>query len=151
MLRRLYDWTISFAAHPHAMWYLALISFIESSIFPIPPDVLLIPMILATPARAFWIATVSTIASVLGGMAGYGIGYFLFETVGRRLIEFYGYSAEFARFKLSFEHYGAWVVAMFGFTPFPYKIITITSGVVGLNIVTFTLARVISRGGRFYL
>lgn len=151
MLRTLYNWTISLAAHPHAMWYLGLISFIESAFFPIPPDVLLIPIMLAAPARAWLAATVCTVASILGGIAGYAIGYFVFETVGRPLIDFYGAAAQFAAFQHSFNDYGGWVVALFGFTPFPYKVITVASGVVQLDFLTFILASVISRGARFYL
>ncbi len=151
MLRRAYNWTISFAGHPHAMWYLALISFAESSFFPIPPDVLLVPMTLARPASAWIIAGVCTISSVLGGLAGYAIGYFLYETIGEPLIAFYGYQEKFASFQDTFQEYGAWVVAMFGLTPFPYKVITISSGVAHLDVWTFALASLASRGARFYL
>lgn len=151
MLRRAYNWTISFAGHPHAMWYLALISFAESSFFPIPPDVLLVPMTLARPASAWIIAGVSTVSSVLGGLAGYAIGYFLYETIGEPLIAFYGYQEKFLAFQDTFQEYGAWVVAMFGLTPFPYKVITISSGVAHLDVWTFALASLASRGARFYL
>lgn len=151
MLYRLYDWTMGLAAHPRAMWALAAIAFVESSVFPIPPDVLIIPMILAARERAWRIATVATVASVIGGLFGYGIGALLFETVGRPLLEFYGYMDRFAEFQRRFAEWGAWIVAGFGFTPFPYKVITITSGVVGLDPAVFVLASVISRAGRFFL
>ena len=130
MLYRMYDWTMGLAAHRHALWALAAVAFIESSIFPIPPDVLIIPMVLAARERAWRIAAVATVASVLGGLAGYGIGALLFETIGRPVLEFYGYMDKFAAFQARFAEWGAWIVAGVGFTPFPYKVITIASGVV---------------------
>ncbi len=151
MLYRLYDWTMNLAAHRHAMWALAAIAFAESSIFPIPPDVLVIPMVLAARERAWRIAVVATVASVLGGMLGYGIGALLFEAVGRPVLELYGYIDKFAEFQSLFAEWGAWIVAGFGFTPFPYKVITITSGVVNLDPAVFMIASVISRAARFFL
>ena len=151
MLRRVYDWTMNFAAHKNAMWALFFISFIESSIFPIPPDILLVPMILANRDKAWRIAAVCTIGSVLGGIAGYGIGYFLFEQIGRPLLEFYGKTGKFTEFQEMYNAWGAWVVAMAGLTPFPYKVITIASGVTALNIGTFIVASILSRGIRFFL
>lgn len=151
MLRPLYDWTLALAGHRHALWALAAISFIESSIFPIPPDVLLIPMVLAAPTRAWRIALVCTIASVLGGMAGYGIGLYLFEEVGRPLLEFYGYAPKFAQFKATYNEWGAWAVFIAGVTPFPYKVITILSGVTALDPGVFAVASVLARGIRFFL
>ncbi len=151
MLRRLYDWTLTFAIHRRAPWALAALAFMESSFFPIPPDVVLIPMVLADRRRAFWLALICTLASVAGGFFGYAIGYYLFELIGRPLVEFYGYGDQFARFTESYNAYGAWIVAAFGFTPFPYKVITIASGVAGLNIFVFALASIVSRGARFFL
>ena len=151
MLRRSYDWVMGLAARPDAMWALAAISFIESSVFPIPPDVLLIPMVLAARTRAWRIALVCTAASVLGGMAGYAIGYFLYEGVGRPLLEFYGHAARFAEFQGRYNEWGAWIVFIAGITPFPYKVITIASGVTGLDLATFTVASILARGLRFYL
>ena len=151
MLRRLYDWTMDLAAHRHALAALAFISFIESSVFPIPPDVLLIPMILAARDRAWLIAAVCTAASVVGGVAGYGIGALLFDTVGQPIVEFYGYLDRFEEFQARYEEWGAWIVAGAGFTPFPYKVITITSGVMKLDFGVFMAASVISRGARFFL
>ena len=151
MLRPLYDWTLRLAAHRHALWALAAISFIESSIFPIPPDVLLIPMVLAAPTRAWRIALVCTIASVLGGIAGYGIGYFLLDQVGRPLLEFYGYGPKFAEFKAKYNEWGAWAVFIAGVTPFPYKVITILSGVTALDPTVFSIASVLARGLRFFI
>ncbi|MBF0250472.1 MAG: DedA family protein [Alphaproteobacteria bacterium] len=151
MLRRVYDWTMDFAGHHNAMWALFVIAFIESSVFPIPPDILLVPMILAARDKAWKIAGVCTVASVLGGIAGYGIGYFLYESVGLPLLEFYGKAGKFAEFQTLYNEWGAWVVAMAGITPFPYKVITIASGVTGLDMVTFVIASVLSRGARFYI
>ncbi len=151
MLRRTYDWVMRLAARPDAIWALAAISFIESSVFPIPPDVLLIPMVLAARTRAWRIALVCTVASVLGGMAGYAIGTFLYDGVGRPLLEFYGYAARFADFQRRYNEWGAWIVFIAGITPFPYKVITIASGVTGLDLVTFTIASILARGLRFYL
>ncbi len=150
MLRKLYDWVIGLAGHRHALWALAGISFIESSVFPIPPDVLLIPMVLAAPTRAWRIALVCTVASVLGGAVGYGIGYFLYEGFGRPIIEFYGYTEQFARFQGQYNEFSAWIVAFFGLTPFPYKVITIASGVTALDPFTFTVTSIVSRGARFF-
>ena len=151
MLRRLYDWTLSLAARRDALWALAIISFIESSIFPIPPDILIIPMVLAARHRAWLIALVATVSSVLGGIAGYAIGFYLFEAVGRPILEFYGYLDRFQDFSLAFNEYGWWIVFGAGLTPFPYKVITIASGVTTLDLATFTVASVVARGGRFFL
>ena len=139
------------AAHRHALLALAVISFAESSVFPIPPDVLLIPMILAARERAWLIATVCTVASVAGGVAGYAIGALLFDTVGRPIVEFYGYMDRFQELQGRYEEWGAWIVAGAGFTPFPYKVITITSGVMHLDFWVFMIASVLSRGARFFL
>ncbi len=149
MLRRLYDWTMSLSAHPHALWVLAGVAFVESSVFPIPPDVLLIPMVLAARQRAWLIAGVATAASVVGGIAGYGIGYFLFAEVGQPLLDFYGYQDKFAEFRELYNAWGAWIVFGAGLTPFPYKVITIASGLTHLDFVTFNIASVLGRGGRF--
>jgi membrane protein YqaA with SNARE-associated domain len=151
MLRGLYDWVMAQAAGKHALWALAIISFTESSFFPIPPDVMLIPMVLAARQRAWLIAGVCTIASVSGGLGGYAIGYFLFDALGQPLLEFYGYLEKFGRFQARYNEWGAWIVAFFGLTPFPYKVITITSGVTELNIVTFTTASTVSRAARFFV
>ena len=150
-LRALYNWTLRQAASPHALWILALVAFIESSIFPIPPDILLIPMVLALRQKAWLLAGICTIASVVGGMAGYGIGFFLYESVGQSILEFYGKLEKFESFQALYNQWGAWIVMMGGLTPFPYKVITIASGVTGLNIVTFTLFSIVARGIRFFL
>lgn len=151
MLRRLYDWTMALAAHPHALWALAAVAFVESSIFPIPPDVLIIAMVLANRAQAWRVAAVATVASVLGGYAGYGIGYGLFETVGQPILDFYHATEQFETIKASYNEWGAWIVAGAGFTPFPYKVITIASGVTQMDPTLFGVASVLSRGARFFL
>lgn len=151
MLKRLYDWTMGLAARRHALSFLAFVSFIESSVFPIPPDILLLPMVLAARNRAWLIALVCTVASVAGGLAGYGIGYFLFETVGRPLLEFYGYMDKFAVFQTWYVAWGLWIVFAAGLTPLPYKVFTIASGVAGLDITVFLLGSVLSRGLRFFV
>ena len=151
MLRRLYDWTMSLSRSPHALWALAIVSFVESSVFPIPPDVLMIPMIIARPRRAFLIAAVATVASVLGALLGYYIGAALFETVGRPVLDFYGKGAEFDSFAVKYNDWGAWAVLIAGVTPFPFKVITIASGVTGLSLPIFVLASIVARALRFFI
>ncbi|WP_328587490.1 YqaA family protein [Algihabitans albus] len=150
-VRSLYDWTMAQAERRYALSVLFAVSFIESSVFPIPPDVLLIPMVLAARDRAWLIAGVCTVASVLGGVAGYAIGYYFYTGIGEPILEFYGYIDRFEAFAESYNEWGAWIVAGAGFTPFPYKLITIASGVTQLDIGTFMIASVVSRGGRFFL
>jgi len=151
MLNNLYNWTLDKAAHPRALWILAVLSFAESSFFPIPPDVLLIPMVLAARTRAWRIALVCSISSLLGGLFGYAIGYFFFETVGQSVIDFYGLQQKFDWFRMAYNEEGAWIVAMAGFTPIPYKIFTIASGFTGLSLSTFIIASALSRTARFFL
>ena len=150
MLRGLYDWTMSMAAHPRAPLLLFFVAFIESSFFPIPPHVMLIPMIMAAPTRAWWLATITTVGSVLGGIAGYAIGFFLYESVGRWLLELYGYADKFATFAGWYNEYGAWIVYIGGVSPFPYKVITIASGVTQLDFWIFTIASILARGTVFF-
>ncbi len=151
MLRRLYDWTLTIAGHRHAIWGLAAVSFIESSLFPIPPDVLLIPMVLARPRRAFLLAGVCTLASVAGGYLGYAIGYFAFETIGVRVLEFYHVMDKYEALKASYAEWGAWIIMIKGMTPIPYKLITIASGALKFDLAAFTLASLVSRSLRFFL
>lgn len=150
LTRRIYDHTLNLASRKNALTWLFVISFIESSFFPIPPDIMIIPMVLATPKEAYKIAGVATVASVLGGYFGYFIGVYGFELIARPLLEFYGYMKQFGEFENYYHKYGAWIVFGAGITPFPYKIITIASGVVRLDLVVFTIASVIARGMRFY-
>jgi len=151
MIRRLYDWTLGLAGHRYALVALAVVAFMESSVFPIPPDLLLIPMILAAPSRAFLLAGICMAASVLGGMFGYWIGYSVFETVGRPVLEFYGKDAYFDEFSTRYNEWGAWAVLIAGVTPFPYKVITILSGFTGLSLPVFIVASIIARGLRFFI
>ena len=151
MLRRLYDWTMGLAGHRHALPTLGAVSFVESSVFPIPPDVMMIPMILADRRRAFLIATVATVTSVLGGLLGYAIGAFAFEQIGRPILESLGKGEAMAAFNTRFNDFGFWPVLIAGVTPFPYKVITIMSGWTGLPILTFLVTSIIARGLRFYL
>lgn len=151
MLRGLYDWTIRLSGHRHAPWGLAVVSFVESSVFPIPPDVVLIPMVLSQRAKAWAYAAICTAASVVGGIFGYAIGYFLFDTLGQSILNFYGYQDAFASFAARYNEWGVWIVLIAGFTPFPYKVITIASGVTQLNFLVFMLASVVARGARFFI
>ena len=150
MMRGLYDWTMNLASGPKAVWALCFVSFIESSFFPIPPDLLLIPLVLARRTDAFKIAALTTVSSVFGGAFGYAIGYFLYQSVGVPVLNFYHYTAQFEEFCAAYNQYGAWIVFGAGLTPFPYKIVTIASGVTHLNFIVFMIASVIARGMRFY-
>ena len=151
MLRKLYDWTLKLAARPNALTALGIVSFAESSFFPVPPDVLLIPMVLARRERAWLIAGVCTVASVLGGLMGYAIGFYLFETLGRWVIDLYGLQNKAEQFQSFYDHYGLLVILIKGLTPIPFKIVTITSGAMHFDIVTFVAACVVTRGVRFFL
>ncbi len=151
MLRKLYLWTLSLAQSPYALWALAAVAFMESSFFPIPPDVIMIPMIIAAPRRAFLIAGVAMVASVLGGIFGYYIGAFLFDTVGQPIFDFYGKSDAVAAFSEQFNAYGPWAVLIAGVTPFPFKVITIMSGATSLSFPVFVISAIIARSLRFFL
>jgi len=151
MLRRLYDWTMSLADHPKALWALALVSFIEASVFPIPPDVLMIPMVLAAPRKAWLIALVATVSSMLGGLAGYGIGHFFFESIGRPILESMGKADQMAAFNERFNGVGFWAVLIAGVTPFPFKVITIMSGWTAMPLGTFIVTSIVARALRFFV
>lgn len=151
MLQRLYDWTMSAAAHRHAPATLFGVSFVESSFFPIPPDVMLVPMVLAQREKAWWFAAIATLGSVVGGIFGYVIGYFLFELIGQPILNFYGLTESFSQFASRYNDYGAWIVFIAGVTPFPYKVITIASGATQLNFLIFMVASLLARGLRFFL
>ena len=150
-LKKTYNWTLEKAQHKNAKWYLSLISFAESSFFPIPPDILLIPMALASKAKALFYAFICTLFSVLGGILGYAIGYFFFNSVGIYIVEFYQLDNSFSVFENYYKELGILIVLGAGITPFPYKFITIASGVFGLNIFLFIIISIIGRGLRFYL
>jgi membrane protein YqaA with SNARE-associated domain len=151
MLRDVYHRTLALAGSPRAGWWLALVAFTEASCFPIPPDVLLIPMALARPQRAWRLALICTIASVCGGALGYYIGYAVFNQLARPVIEFYGYGAKFAAFQAMYAEWGIWVILIKGLTPIPYKIVTIASGAAKFNFWVFMAASVVTRGARFFI
>ena len=151
MIRRLYDWTMAQATSPYALWVLAIVAFVESSVFPIPPDVLMIPMILAAPRRAFLIAGIATVASVAGGMLGYAIGAFFYDSIGAPILESLGKADSMSEFNTRFNDLGFWPVLIAGLTPFPYKVITIMSGWTGLPIGTFIVTSIVARAMRFFL
>jgi membrane protein YqaA with SNARE-associated domain len=151
MLRKLYDKVIALSESRQALPTLALVSFAESSFFPVPPDVVLVPMALAKPDKARLYALVCTVSSVLGGMLGYAIGAFLYDTVGHWLISAYGYGEGIDAFRAGFAKWGAWIILIKGLTPIPYKIVTIASGVAGYNFFMFVLLSTITRGARFFL
>ncbi len=151
MLRRLYNWCIDAAGKPHAEWVLALVSFCESSFFPIIPDVMLIPMALARPDRAWRLAAFCTVGSVAGGVLGYFIGALLYDTVGQWLIHLYGYGGKVEAFRAAYAQYGSLIILLKGLTPIPYKIVTITSGFAGYNLGLFILFSFITRGARFFI
>lgn len=147
----LYDRVIKWSRHRHAPRYLALLSFTESSFFPIPPDVMLAPMVLARRDRAWYLAGLTTVTSVLGGVLGYVIGWVLFDQIGRPIVELYHAEQQFQTVKDWFDRYGVWVVLLAGFSPIPYKLFTVTSGLMGMAVVPFVLASAVGRGARFYL
>lgn len=150
-VRKIYDSVFHLSKENGAIYWLFAIAFIESSFFPIPPDVMLIPMILAAPKKAWSIAGVATVGSVIGAYLGYAIGFYFFQLIAEPLLNFYGYLGKFNSFKDLYNQYGAWIVFGAGITPFPYKIITIASGVVHMNLIVFTIASIIARGMRFFL
>jgi len=150
-IRVTYDWVLGWAERPGGVWALTGISFAESSFFPIPPDILLIPLCLSAPKRAFWYAGLCTAASVAGGMLGYGIGFLFFESVGGGIIEFYGLAEFFERVGGFYSRYAAGFVVVAGFTPIPYKVFTIAAGFFEVNFPIFVAASMVGRGGRFFL
>lgn len=150
-VRKIYDSVFHLSKENGAIYWLFAVAFIESSFFPIPPDVMLIPMILAAPKKAWSIAGVATVGSVIGAYLGYAIGFYFFQMIAEPLLNFYGYLEKFNSFKDLYNQYGAWIVFGAGITPFPYKIITIASGVVHMNLIVFTIASIIARGMRFFL
>ncbi len=151
LIHKTYDTMLSLSAKDHAMLFLFLVAFAESSFFPIPPDVMIIPMVLATPQKAWRIAGLATFASVIGGYFGYIIGSCFFDLIAKPLLEMYNALDQFKEFENYYHLYGAWIVFGAGITPFPYKIITIASGVVHLDLFIFTIASVLARGIRFFL
>jgi membrane protein YqaA with SNARE-associated domain len=151
MLRRIYDWCINAAGKPYATWIMGLVSFVESSFFPVPPDAMLIPMALARPDKAYFYATVCTLTSVAGGVLGWVIGYFLYDTLGLWLMQIYGYGNKVDAFRDAYVQWGTWIILLKGLTPIPYKIVTIASGFAAYPIIPFIFLSIIARGMRFYL
>lgn len=151
MLRRLYDWVMNLAHHRRALWALAAVSFTESSFFPIPPDALLIPMVLADRKKAWLYAGVCTAASVVGALLGYWIGYEFYATVGQKIVAAYGMEAKVEEFIAAFNEYGLWIILIKGLTPIPYKIVTIACGIAHFALAPFVLASILTRGFRFFL
>jgi membrane protein YqaA with SNARE-associated domain len=151
MLDTLYDRVKALAQSPHAEASLAAVAFAESSFFPIPPDVLLAPMALAEPRRAWRFALIATVASVIGGILGYAIGALLYDTLGQWLINLYGYSAKMDALRQTYAEWGWLVILVKGVTPIPYKLVTITSGVLAYNFPLFVALSVVTRGARFFL
>ena len=151
MLRRMYDWCVAAAYRPFAAWIMGVVSFVESSFFPVPPDVMLIPMSLARPEKAYSYAFLCTWTSVAGGILGYAIGAILYDSVGLWLIGLYGYGDKVEAFREAYAQYGMWIILLKGLTPIPYKIVTITSGFAGYDLLAFIVFSVITRAGRFYM
>ncbi len=151
MLRRMYDWCVAAAYKPFAAWIMGIVSFVESSFFPVPPDVMLIPMSLARPEKAYSYAFLCTWTSVAGGILGYAIGAILYDSVGTWLISLYGYGDKVEAFREAYAQYGMWIILLKGLTPIPYKIVTITSGFAGYDILLFIVFSLITRAGRFYM
>jgi membrane protein YqaA with SNARE-associated domain len=151
MLRRLYDWCIAAAGKPHAAWIMGIVSFVESSFFPVPPDAMLIPMALARPDKAYFYATLCTVTSVAGGLLGYFIGAVLYDSLGLWLLQLYGYGNKIEAFREAYREWGTWIILLKGMTPIPYKIVTIASGFTGYPVIPFILLSFVARGMRFYL
>lgn len=151
MLKSLYNYVMRMAGHPKAEWWLFGVAFVESSFFPIPPDVLLIPMVIMHFDKAFRFAAICTLGSVLGGMAGYAIGYLFYDTVGMQVVQFYGMEHKFEKFRAWYSEFDVYIVAMAGVTPLPYKVVTIASGMLQANLLSFIVASAISRAVRFFL
>ena len=151
LIRRLYDWCMAAAERPQSLWILGGVSFAESSFFPVPPDVMLIPMALARPDRAYRYAAWCTLTSVLGGLVGYAIGALLYDSIGLWLIKLYGYGDKVEAFRAAYAEWGAWIILLKGLTPIPYKVVTITSGFAGYNVFLFVLFSIVARAGRFFL
>ena len=150
-MRKIYDWMMRQASGPGAPYALGAVSFAESSFFPIPPDVMLIPMVLANRAKAWWFASLATITSVLGGIAGYAIGFYLLDTIGKPVLEFYGLGERLVQFKQLFQDYGVEILLIKGMTPIPYKLLTISAGWAGMNLLAFIGASIAARAVRFFL
>ncbi len=151
MIKRMYDWMMELAAHGRAKTALFWVAFAESSFFPIPPDVMLVPMVIKRREQAWLFATIALVGSVLGGIAGYAIGYFLLDSIGQPVLRFYGLTTKFQDFAKTFNEYGVWILIIKGMTPIPYKLLTITAGATQMNVPAFIAASVVARAMRFFL
>jgi len=151
MLKSLYDWMMAKAGHEKAIWWLAAISFIESSFFPIPPDVMLIPMVIAAPGRWWRIALICTVSSVIGGFLGYAIGHFAMDSIGMSILGVFHLQDKFLALKPIIDEWGVWFIIIKGMTPIPYKLVTITAGAFDFDLLKFTLASIVARGIRFFM
>lgn len=151
MLRKLYDWVLHWAETPYGSWALFLLAFVESSFFPIPPDVLLIALAISVPVRSFKFAFICSVGSILGGMVGYAIGYNFMQLVGLRILDFYGLTGRYDTIGTLYNKYNAWAVGIAGFTPIPYKVFTIAAGAFKIDFPTFLVASAVSRSARFFL
>ena len=149
MLRKLYDWCINLAEKPYALWALFIYAVAEASFFPLPVELMMIPLIIATPKRAWLIAGIAIAGSVLGAVIGYGIGAFLFETIATPILDFYGYMDKFDGASAMYNDWGVWAVLIGGLTPIPFKVITILSGATHFNFVAFVLSSIVARTIRY--
>ena len=151
IIRWMYDCVMRLSRTQWAVWVLILVSFLGATVFPLPAEVIMIPMILARPNKAFIISTIALVATVLGGLSGYYVGAVLFDTVGVRILALFNYAETFGRFAELYHEWGSMIVFIGGFSPFPYKVITIASGFVKMDVLVFTLASIVARGLRYYL
>jgi len=151
LLRPVYNWLVERAKRPDAIWWMCAVSFAESSFFPLPPDVLLVPMALKHPSRMWWNSTWCSVASVIGGLFGYAVGFYLFESIGRPVIEFYNAAESFSHFQEAFSVYGPWFLLLKGVTPIPYKLLAIAAGFAKLDFSVFVLCSLVARFSRYYM
>ena len=151
IIRKLYNWVLHWAETPYGAWALFLLAFAESSFFPIPPDVLLMPLCLGEKRKSFFFAFISTLGSVFGGLFGYFIGMKFYDTIGVKIIDFYGLTQQYEKVKMLYENYAFWAVFAAGFTPIPYKVFTIAAGVFNIAVFPFVIASILSRGLRFFI
>lgn len=151
MLRPLYNWILRRSARPDAAWWMAAVSFAESSFFPLPPDIMLIPMCLAEPKKLWWYTNLCAVASLLGGFLGFAIGYFLFDSIGRLIFDMYDLWEAYHGFQDSFNAVGPWLLILKGVTPIPYKLLAITAGMAKMDLVVFALCSVVARFSRYYM
>jgi membrane protein YqaA with SNARE-associated domain len=151
IIRRLYDWVLSWADSPYGSWALGLLAFAESSFFPVPPDILLIALAVSKPKGSFRYAIICSIGSIVGGILGYFLGLKFFQLLGEPILKFYGVMHYYYRIQELYQHYSAWAVGIAGFTPIPYKVFTIAAGAFKISFLVFLIASTVSRSARFFL